>query len=281
VSSSDPEFLASDGRTTIGNSTGQYHVLRADSPTGIQFVKKLSQAANDTAKATETLWYLGSIANTPALSRCAPTAGQFIGLVTTNAMAFDGGVPKFESGFFSYNLAGLHLAPDGKTENLGSYDLSIQSDVARCLYGFSKAPISATITVTGSTGEQKVAITQVSEKAGWLSLSAKGFTFSENQIRVQLRQAKTFAITKFTGTTNKLSRAQAAAISSAARSFGAIQSAKCTVFFKSPRDKKLAQQRASAVCAQVGKAQGNIAVNPEARPTTANSSVGRVSITLN
>lgn len=281
ISSTDPEFLASDGRTTIGNTTGQYHVLRADSPTGIQFVKKLAAATSDTAKATETLWYLGSLANTPALARCSPAAGQFIGLVTTNAMAFDGGVPKFESGFFSYNLAGLHLAPDGKTENLGSYDLAIQSDVARCLYGFSKAPISATITVTGSTGEQKVALTQVSEKAGWLSLSAKGFTFSENQIKVQLRQAKTFAVTKFAGTANKLSRAQAASISSAARSFGAVQSAKCTVFFKASRDRNLAQQRASAVCAQVARVQKNVTLTPEARTTTANSSVGRVSLTLN
>lgn len=281
ISVTDPDFLASDGRTTIGNSLGQYHALRADSPTGIQFVKKLAESTKDTAMATETLWYLGTIANSPSLARCAPTAGQFIGLVTTNAMAFDGGVPKFESGFFSYNLGGLHFAPDGKTENLGSYDLAIQSDVARCLYGFSKAPISATITVTGSTGEQKVAVTQVSEKAGWLSLSAKDFTFSENQIKVQLRQAKTVGVAKFAGTSGKLSNAQVVAISSAARSFGAIQSAKCTVFFKSPRDKRLAEQRAIAVCAQVAKVSANATLTSEARPTTASSSVGRVSITLN
>jgi hypothetical protein len=281
VSSSDPEFVSSDGRTTIGSAAGNYHVLRADSPTGIKFVKKLAQATKDTAAATETLWYLGSIGNTEALARCTPSAGQFIGLVTTNSMAFDGSVPQFESGYFSYNVAGLHFAPDGKTENLGTYDLAIQSDVARCLYGFSRAPISATITVTGSTGEQKVAVTEVRERSGWLLLSAKGFTFSENQIKVQLRQAKTFAIAKFAGSTNRLNRAQSSAISNAVNGYGPVSDATCSVFYRSAKDRSLALQRASAVCALVKKSAGAAVITSVAKATTSNANNGRVSITLN
>lgn len=65
----------------------------------------------------------------------------------------------------------------------------MRSDIARCLYGFSKAPISGTVTVTGE-GEQKIATTIVSEKNGWLKLSANGFTFSTKTIKVKLSQKK-------------------------------------------------------------------------------------------
>ncbi len=280
VSNTDPEFKSADGRTTITSGGGLYHALRADSPTGIQFVKKLVDATKDTAAATESLWYVGSIANSPELARCTPQAGQFVGLVTTNAMAFDGGVPKYQAGFFSYNLAGLHFAPDGKTENLGSYDLAIQSDVARCLYGFSKAPVSATITVVGSGGEQKVAVTQVTERAGWLTLSAKGFTFSENQVRVQIRQAKTFTIAKFTGSTAKLSKAQSTAVTNVTNSFGSAEGATCTVFYRAAKDKRLAEQRAAAVCALVKKNAGLASITSLATATSKNSNVGRVTIDL-
>ncbi len=284
LSETDPEFTSADGRTTIGTSNGEYHVLRADSPTGIQFVNKLAKAANDTAAATETLWYLASISNSQELQRCTPTAGQFIGLVTTNAMAFDGGVPKFASGYFSYNLAGLHFAPDGKTENLGSYDFAIQADVARCLYGFTKAPISATITVTGTSGEQKVAVTQVRESNNWLSLSAQGFTFSENQIKVKINQElpllpKTVSIAKFSGSTAKLAAAQSRELRAAVTS--TTKTAKCTVYYFASKDKKLAQARASAICAAVKKLNPAILTSAESKLTKQKSSSGKVSITLN
>jgi hypothetical protein len=73
-------------------------------------------------------------------------------------------------------------------EASGSYDLTLRSDVARCIYGFSKAPIKAEISITSSDGEKKVATTTVNEKDGWLYLSAKGFTFSTPLINVKLSQ---------------------------------------------------------------------------------------------
>jgi hypothetical protein len=97
--------------------------------------------------------------------------------------------PEFKNGLLTYKVAGLHYAPDGKTLNEGSYDLVMRSDVARCLYGFSKAPISATVSVVGEGGENKVATTVVSEKNGWLKLAAYGFTFSSPTISVKLSQA--------------------------------------------------------------------------------------------
>jgi hypothetical protein len=105
------------------------------------------------------------------------------GVVTTNALTYSSGPPTFnrETGALEYKVAGGNVA-------LGSYDLAVKSDVARCIYGFSSAPISATISIVGEGGEQKVATTVVNERNGWLYLSAKGFTFSSPTIKVKLTQ---------------------------------------------------------------------------------------------
>jgi hypothetical protein len=70
----------------------------------------------------------------------------------------------------------------------------MRSDIARCLYGFSNAPIKAEISITSDDGEKKVATTIVNEKNGWLYLSAKGFTFSSPTINVKLSQEKVVVV---------------------------------------------------------------------------------------
>jgi hypothetical protein len=79
--------------------------------------------------------------------------------------------------------------PDGTSLVEGTYDLLIRSDAARCLYGFSNAPIQASISVTGEDN-QKVATTSMTEGNGWIKLSAYGFNFSDPTISVKLSQAK-------------------------------------------------------------------------------------------
>jgi hypothetical protein len=109
-------------------------------------------------------------------------------------MAYNGGAPQFKNGFLNYEVAGLHYQPDGTTKVQGSYDLVMRSEVARCLYGFSRAPLSATISVVGE-GDKSIATTVVSEKNGWLKLAAYGFTFSKKTIRVKVTKAKATTIT--------------------------------------------------------------------------------------
>jgi hypothetical protein len=86
-----------------------------------------------------------------------------------------------------YKVMAPHYLPDG-TEFKGSYDLLIKSDVARCIYGFSNAPISASVSIISSDGTAQVATTVVGERNGWLTLAAKGFTFSAPTLRVKLSQ---------------------------------------------------------------------------------------------
>jgi hypothetical protein len=153
------------------------------------YIEMARKVVNDVAKYSNTYWTLTS---TPWDNRnpCLQDSTRVLGIVSTNAIGYEGASPEFKDGFLNYRVTGIHFGPDGKTPNLGTYDLLLRSDAARCLYGFSNAPISATVSISGSDGSQNVATTVVSEKDGWLKMKATGFTFSEKNIKVKLIQEK-------------------------------------------------------------------------------------------
>jgi len=62
----------------------------------------------------------------------------------------------------------------------------MSSKVARCIYGFTQAPISATVSITSDAGVVSAATVVVNERNGWLSLGAYNFTYSSPTIRVVL-----------------------------------------------------------------------------------------------
>lgn len=173
-----------------GNFGGGSYMTLATVHDAFRFISALRTVAGDTASGQRQYWGVQSSRWTSQLGqRCFTSNQGLVGLVTTNAMAYQGGVPTFKNGFLTYEVAGMHLLPNGE-KVLGTYDLMMRSDIARCLYGFSRAPISATVTVTGS-GEQSVSTTIVGEKNGWLKLAAYGFTFSQKTIQVRLTQKRT------------------------------------------------------------------------------------------
>ena len=142
-------------------------------------------------------WNFGSNLDT-SKQNCEGQIGKdkLIGLVTTNAPIYASGAPAFTDGSLSYKVAGLHVKADG-TLFKGTYDLAIRSDFARCLYGFSSAPIKASVSVVSNDGStQNVATELVTEKNGWMTLSAKNFTFSAPTIKVKLIQDKPLGSTK-------------------------------------------------------------------------------------
>ena len=104
-------------------------------------------------------------------------------------MVYLGKPPVFdkESQSLDYKVASPHFNSKGEVFK-GTYDLQIKSDVARCLYGFSNAPISAKISIISESGEANVATTVVNEKDGWLRMAAYGFTFSAPTVKVKLTQ---------------------------------------------------------------------------------------------
>ena len=156
----------------------------------------------DKASATPKIWMYGSISPDDLASaasglssakECVTKTSGLAGLVTTNATIYDGSMPSFNSaeGSLNYKVAAPHFASDG-TEFSGTYDLIMKSEVARCIYGFTAAPVSASVEVTSSDGGiQKVATTLLNERNGWLHLGAYGFGFSSPTLKVKLTQAKT------------------------------------------------------------------------------------------
>lgn len=161
---------------------------RADQPGAWTYLKMSRDLLNDSASGLISVWNFGSTAS--AGNACISDKSKVLGIVTTNSTVYQPGAPSYSKGFLNYKVGGLHYQPDGENVFEGSYDLVMRSEVARCLYGFTKAPVSATISVSGA-GDKSVATTVVSEKNGWLKLAAYGFTFSEKTLKVKLSQKKT------------------------------------------------------------------------------------------
>lgn len=176
-----------------------------------QVLESFRDVVNDTAAGVSTIWSIQSF----TIGRgepCFRNQDGLIGIVSTNATVFDGLEPGFEQGRLTYTVAGLHYSPDGKTVNRGTYDLVMRSDVARCLYGFSNAPVSAQVQVINEDGEEVVATTVVSERDGWLKLAAYGFTFSEKEIQVRVTQPQIRTLSDHPGRATALTTKQKAEI---------------------------------------------------------------------
>ncbi len=124
-------------------------------------------------------------------SGCIKDAKDLVGLVTTNATVYAAGTPSFnaENQTLDYKVMAPHLTSKGEVFK-GTYDLKIKSDIARCIYGFSKAPIQASLSILSEDGTTQTATYTVNENDGWLSLSANGFTYSSPTIQVKLSQAE-------------------------------------------------------------------------------------------
>jgi hypothetical protein len=132
-------------------------------------------------------------------------------VVSTNATQYISGPPTFDATTqtLDYKVAAPHYLPNGKDFE-GSYNLEISNTLARCLYGFTDAPVSATISVIGVNGESKVSTTSMKLVGDFLRLSAEGFTFSSPTIRVKLSQPSATSTTTAATTTSKTEVAAAA-----------------------------------------------------------------------
>ncbi len=167
-------------------SGGESSNVSTSDERAFKYLDYFSIALGDKSSALKTRWTFQSVIERAPPS-CANKFKGVKGIVSTNAMVYEGFAPSFDGSTLNYKVGGLHFNPNG-TPFLGSYDLIMRSDVARCYYGFSSAPISATVEVASSDGTKQIATTVVGEKDGWLKLGAYGFQFSNPTIRVSLKQ---------------------------------------------------------------------------------------------
>ena len=162
--------------------------------------------SEDKAPFAPTRWNIKSTNDGIDPKNCFTKATGLGGVVSTNSTFYLAGPPVFSSvnQTLDYTVASAHLLPNGEVFQ-GTYKLLIQSALARCLYGFTSAPISASISIINSDGTSTIATTALSERNGYISLAAQGFTFSNPTLRVKLTQKKSqvYTITCIKGKTSK------------------------------------------------------------------------------
>lgn len=154
--------------------------------------------ADDKAVALPSVWAFRTMnPNIQQTNSCLRGTDSLNGLVATNSTLYIDGPPVLNSATntLDYKVASPHLTPSGDIFK-GSYNLLLKSSVARCLYKFTNAPISASVSIQNESGISSVATTVVNEKDGWLRLSASGFTFSSPTIKVKLMQVSTSKVSK-------------------------------------------------------------------------------------
>lgn len=192
-----------DGRQWRPNKTaGELLIKDGESRTVLSYLNEAGERSikhfnawlpliSDKASAMRTRWNLQNVEDRSGqYSQCSAGKG-LVGVINSNASVYSDGPPTFNraTGTLEYKVAAPHYTSDGVTEHRGSYDLSMRSDVARCLYGFSDAPISATVSIESEDGTNIISTESVTESNGLIRLSANGFTFSSPTIKVKLSQA--------------------------------------------------------------------------------------------
>ena len=197
-----PKFYATTDRTTASQAilaslprnsdfTGVTNGL-ANEPGAFATIQNWKDVVKDTAAGVVSTWSATTIANGVG-SQCLADKTKLLGVVTTNAMVYEGTAPRFENSTLNYQVGGMHFNPDG-TIFEGTYDLVMRKATAQCLYGFTDAPITATVTVVEAGKEQRIETSSLQELGTgadkWLKLSARGFTFSSPTLKIKLNQAK-------------------------------------------------------------------------------------------
>lgn len=147
----------------------------------------------ETASALPTQWTFRTMIssrNDQLVNKCSANTNGVSGLVSTNAAMYIDGPPTFNSqaGTIEYKVASTHFEPDGKSVFNGTYDLVMNAKVARCLYGFTSAPIKANVSVVSADGKDSVASSVIREENGFLYFAAYGFTYSNPTIKIKLTQ---------------------------------------------------------------------------------------------
>ena len=188
-------FMYQDG---LGNTRDNVQLLETfDQYTAETFKEYLwwLEVAKDKSIGDKTVWIAHTLGSAEvwsagdSIKKCLGDSKNLTGIVTTNAGMYVASPPTFNQAAQSldYKVTSPHFNDTGKA-NVGNYNLVISSEAARCIYGFTKAPISATVSIISSDGTAQVATTTVNEKNGWLYLSANGFNYSAPTVRVKLTQ---------------------------------------------------------------------------------------------
>lgn len=112
-------------------------------------------------------------------------SGSLIGYAGSNAMTFGSEIPKYNTKDRSidYRVASPHFYSDGSLD-LGQYELVLNQNVAKCVWGVKEIPSVASLQVLTSDGNTKVSTATMQIVGNYLRFNASGFTFSSSTIKI-------------------------------------------------------------------------------------------------
>jgi hypothetical protein len=142
---------------------------------------------DERAKGLNNAWRFATLPAQGTDHACFADKSRIQGLITTNAMVYQAGLPILEGGKFKYQVAGVHKNYDGSVFS-GKYDLVMRADDARCLYGLPLVVPDAKVSVKDSLGNSKSFQSSVTLDGEWLEIYASDFTFSVPSIEVEFRE---------------------------------------------------------------------------------------------
>jgi hypothetical protein len=177
-------------RTDPAMRNAEYNVT-AYKNEGFEQLELLTDVIGDKAGWAPWMWRVRTLSDDEMnkAGKCLTTGDGVKGIVTTNATVYGSGPPSFNTttGSLDYKVAAPHFTRTGDVFK-GAYNLIMRSDVARCFYNFTSAPVKADISVIEATGTEGKATTSIKEENGWLTLSASGFSHSAPTVRAKLSQ---------------------------------------------------------------------------------------------
>lgn len=187
-----PDFLAAQTTTRLLSVNFDKFALFAAFESHLKpFSPKAENNGRNILRDTNSIfWNFGANSYTGNNS-CSADKTKLHGMVVTNAPIFETGPPVFKDGSLNYRVAGVHTNVDGSLFQ-GRYTYIVRADTARCYYGFSDAPIVASVEVVSADNSAQIATVLVSENktTGFIKLQADNFTFSAPTIKVKLTQDK-------------------------------------------------------------------------------------------
>ena len=146
--------------------------------------------AGNRSSLTETSWILSSSPRiNQYLGSCInESAGQILGLVSTNATLYSDNPPSFDksSQTISYSVDAPHFNSDGTTPAVGKYFLNMNAKFMQCLLGVAKVPSVASLAVTyENSGTPSVSTVTVKQDSDWLRMAVDNFHFSSPKLQIK------------------------------------------------------------------------------------------------
>jgi hypothetical protein len=152
---------------------------------GVDPFSVMEPLMGDTADGSVSMWQFATLPQSETESKCFANKNRIQGMISTNAMVYQAGLPSFGSQGFTYQVGGLRKDYSGQITK-GSYSLIMRTEEARCLYGLGDSRFTSEVAVTDPSGANKSSQTSVDDDGTWLRIWADEFTYSSPRISTRL-----------------------------------------------------------------------------------------------